>query len=268
MADRSSTDQTTGDRRPENREPSKFPPFAVTVDIVILTVIERDLKVLLIERGTGPYRGSWALPGGFKRSDETLDEAAKRELREETRVEVSTLQQFGAYGDPGRDPRTDVVTVAYFAVVPRPEAVRGGTDAKTAELWSLRKVMNDPSMLAFDHAEILRDALARAEVDLGVTELATAFVGPEFTLSELQSVYEAVWNEELDAANFRRSLLPKRHQALPDSEPTLALYLERTGRLSRSNRRGGRPPELFRACDAWQDGSPVRRSRRRFERDR
>ena len=103
---------------PTGYDPSQFPAFAVTVDVVILTMSERTLQVLLVRRGEGPFEGMWAIPGGFKRPTETLDEAARRELVEETGVEVPTHPtQFGAYGDPGRDPRMNVVTVAYLAVL-------------------------------------------------------------------------------------------------------------------------------------------------------
>src|SRR5258708_1500340 len=102
-----------------NYDPSQFPPFAVTVDVVVLTMAKGKLHALLVQRGLDPYEGMWAIPGGFKRPDETLDEAARRELAEETGVDgASVLRQFGAYGDPGRDPRMNVVTVAYVAGFP------------------------------------------------------------------------------------------------------------------------------------------------------
>src|SRR5436190_21103978 len=114
-----------GHRRPTGYDASGFPPFAVTVDVVILTMVEGRLHVLLVRRQADPYAGAWALPGGFKRPDETLDEAAVRELREETAVAAPKhLAQFGAYGDPDRDPRTNVVTVAYLAVTPDVDGIR------------------------------------------------------------------------------------------------------------------------------------------------
>src|SRR5439155_25879629 len=111
-------------------DPYEFPPFAVTVDVVVLTLSAGELHVLLVRRGVPPFEGMWAIPGGFKRPDETLDEAAKRELLEETGIDgASLLRQFGAYGDPGRDPRMNVVTIAYFAVLREVGEVVAGTDA-------------------------------------------------------------------------------------------------------------------------------------------
>jgi 8-oxo-dGTP diphosphatase len=247
-----------------------FPPFAVTVDVVILSVVDGELLVLLIQRKDKPFKKAWALPGGFKRPDETLDEAARRELREETGVDAPKhLAQFGAYGDPKRDPRGNVVTVAYLAVTPEVGRIMAGTDASDARLWPVAQVLDaetlenttkqsggntDRIVLAFDHRRILADAVERAAADLESSDLATAFVGPSFTLSELQRVYEAVWADELDTANFRRSLASG-----PD-----ASYVEPTGALAESGDRGGRPPALFSAGGSWtSDGSPVKRPRKR-----
>src|SRR5919197_272167 len=123
---------------PPDYDPSRFPPFAVTVDVVILTMSEGLLNVLLVCRGEAPFEGMWAIPGGFKRPTETLDEAARRELSEETGVDgAASLTQFGAYGDPGRDPRMNVVTVAYLAVLRDVGAVVAGTHPPTAALVSV-----------------------------------------------------------------------------------------------------------------------------------
>lgn len=246
-----------GHRAPKSYDTSAYPSFAVTVDIVILTMHEGRLHVLLVQRGGEPYAGSWALPGGFKRPDETLDDAARRELREETGVIAPKhLAQFGAYGDPGRDPRTNVVTVAYLAVTPDPGSLRAGTDAAAARLWPVAEAVQSLP-LAFDHSQILSDAVERAAEQLEQTNLATAFVGETFALSELQSVYEELWKSDIDPANFRRSLItPSSTAASPDS------YVEPTGQRAKASRRGGRPPELFRAGDAWQTQPPVRRPRR------
>src|SRR5688500_3486430 len=127
--------KTPGPGVPSDYDPSQFPAFAVTVDVVILTMSEGRLHVLLVLRGEAPFEGMWAIPGGFKRPHETLDEAAKRELGEETGVDAaSLLTQFGAYGDPGRDPRMNVVTVAYLAVLRDVGAIVAGTDAAHAGL--------------------------------------------------------------------------------------------------------------------------------------
>jgi 8-oxo-dGTP diphosphatase len=259
------TSQRTTRRRgatlPKGYDPADYPRFAVTVDVVILTVTDGDLQVLLVRRGGAPFKDHWALPGGFKRPDESLDDAARRELHEEAGIDaLAHLAQFGAYGDPKRDPRGNIVTVGYLAVTPSVGALQAGTDADDARLWSVAEVLDGGLDLAFDHERILRDAVERAAERLEDTDLATAFVGPRFTLSDLQSVYEALWGEELDPANFRRSVL----SASPVDE---IAYVEATDERAPSTSKGGRPPALFAASPAWQStGSPVKRSRRRSPR--
>jgi 8-oxo-dGTP diphosphatase len=247
----------SGHSVPEGYDSSAYPSFAVTVDIVILTMRDGRLHVLLVQRGGDPYAEMWALPGGFKRVDETLDDAAERELREETGVVApKRLAQFGAYGDPGRDPRTNVVTVAYLAVTPDPGSLTAGTDAAAAQFWPVDEAVQHLE-LAFDHKRILSDAVTRAAEQLEQTDLATAFVGETFALSELQNVYEELWDAEIDPANFRRSLT-----TLPPAATTPDSYVEPTGQRAKASPRGGRPPELFRAGGAWQTHPPVRRPRR------
>jgi 8-oxo-dGTP diphosphatase len=232
-----------------NYDPSRFPAFAVTVDVVILTMSEGRLHVLLVRRGVEPFEGMWAIPGGFKRPAETLDEAAKRELTEETGVDgASLLTQFGAYGDPARDPRMNVVTVAYLAVLRDVGAVVAGTDSADAVLVAVSDALDGKTELAFDHARIVRDAVERVRVDLELRGIATAFVGPVFTLAELRAVYEAVWGVQLDAANFRRSLVTEDGWVVP------------TGRRARPGATGGKPAELYRAGRMWRYRSPIRRS--------
>ena len=154
------TRKTGDDSSPAGYDPSQFPPFAVTVDIVILTMSGGTLNVLLVRRGEAPYAGMWAIPGGFKRPDETLDEAAARELREETGVEAPRhLAQFGTYGDPDRDPRGNVVSVGYLAVTAEVGQLEAGTDAAEAQLWPVADVLAGEPELAFDHHRILTDAV-------------------------------------------------------------------------------------------------------------
>src|SRR6266849_7109284 len=137
------TTKTSGPGVQAGYDPSKFPAFAVTVDVLVLTMSDGRLHVLLVRRGVPPFEGMWAIPGGFKRPGETLDEAAKRELAEETGVNgASQLTQFGAYGDPGRDPRMNVVTVAYFTVLPEVGGIEAGTDAASAALIPVTDVLN------------------------------------------------------------------------------------------------------------------------------
>lgn len=232
---------------PVDYDPSQFPAFAVTVDVVILTMSDGRLHVLLVRRGVAPFEGMWAIPGGFKRPAETLDEAAKRELAEETGVDgASLLTQFGAYGDPERDPRMNVVTVGYLAVLRDVGDVVAGTDAVDAALVPVSEVLDGKLELAFDHERIVRDAVERVRVDLELRGIATAFVGTTFTLAELRAVYEAVWGVHLDSANFRRSVLAEDGWVIP------------TGRRARPGSTGGKPAELFRAGRMWKRGGPIR----------
>ena len=245
----------TRDGVPASYDPAGFPAFAVTVDVVVLTMSEGLLHVLLVCRGEAPFEGMWAIPGGFKRPGETLDEAARRELVEETGVDAaSLLTQFGAYGDPGRDPRMNVVTVAYLAVLRDLGAVAGGSDAAAAALIPAADVLSGKVELAFDHLGIVRDAIERVRVELDLTGIATAFLGKTFTLAELRAVYEAVWGVELDAANFRRSVVSEAGWVIP------------TGRRAQPGPSGGRPAELYRAGTAWSHGGPIHRLQRLDER--
>ena len=232
-------------------DPSRYPAFAVTVDVVVLTIAGGELRVLLIRRGVPPYEGRWAIPGGFKRPAETLEEAARRELLQEAGVRAPrSLKQFGAYGDPGRDPRMDVVTVGYLAVVRRPPAPVAGSDAAGAELVPVAQILDGRLELAFDHGRIVRDAIERVRHDLDRTDLATSFVDPTFTLAELRHVYEAIWERPIDAANFRRSVLSDDGWVAP------------TGRRAPSGTNGGKPAEIYRPGRLWKQGSPIRRKGR------
>jgi 8-oxo-dGTP diphosphatase len=229
---------------------SDYPIFGVTCDIVIFTMLDKQPAVLLVKRGGDTFAGMWALPGGFKHPDETLDEAARRELLEETNVEAPPyLAQFHAYGDPGRDPRQNVVTIAYLAVLPKVNAIRGGTDAVDAALHPIEDVVSSVLPLAFDHSQIVSDAFDYVAEQLEVSDIATSFVPKEFSLSQLRNVYESFWGSHLDGANFRRNLISD------DLD-----YVKSTGKVGTSSSTGGRPPELFRATKAWKEfGPPVRR---------
>ncbi len=211
------------------------PPVLLTVDLVILTLRRWRLQVLLVERGVDPYRGMAALPGGFIRdASEDITAAARRELNEEAGLDADSLhlEQFGVYGDPGRDPRGRVVSVTYLAISPRlPEPV-AGTDAAGARWAPVDEVLSSALSLAFDHERIVADGVERARSKLEHSSLATAFCGPVFTLAELQQVYEAVWGVRLDPRNFYRKI-----QATQD-------FLIEVGPAKKNG--AGRPARLFR----------------------
>lgn len=237
-------------KRPPGYDPRSFAPVAVTVDIVVLTISGGELQVLLIERAEEPFKDSWALPGGFIRPNETLERAAERELREETGIRAAPfLEQLGAYGNPKRDPRMRVVTVAYLAVVPRLGTIAAGTDASRAELVPVRKVLARRSSvrLAFDHRALLDDGLERARLKLESTSIATAFVPDEFTLSDLRAVYETIWGVGLDPGNFRRKVLTTPGFVLP------------TGRRGIPGPEGGKPPDTYNAGASARLDPPIRR---------
>ena len=251
---------------PPAYDPRAFPPFAVTVDVVVLAVVEDVLQLALIRRGEEPFEGAWALPGGFKRPGETLAAAAVRELGEEADAEVPRLALFGAYGDPGRDPRMDVVSIAYYAAVPAPLPLTAGGDAREARWTPVAAVLDGDVPLAFDHARIVADAHARLADDLERTDVVLALLPEEFTLSRLRRTYEAVWRLDLppgpprdrfalDKRNLRRTLAaPPGPFVTPTGSSTADLP---------DSSRPGRPAAFHRATDAWRDGSPVRRPRRR-----
>jgi 8-oxo-dGTP diphosphatase len=245
-----------GHRTPKGYREADYPSFAVTVDNVILCMDHSRLHVLLVKRQDDPYAGCWALPGGFKKPDESLGEAAARELTEETGVTLpARLVQLGAYGDPGRDPRTNVVTIAYLAVTAELGDISAGSDAADAMKWPVDEALSSLN-LAFDHARILEEAVHRAADGLEQTDLALAFVGPIFTLSELRAVYEQLWKTEFDEANFQRAMRGSSRGAQGTH-----YYIEATGNHAVPSRRGGRPPELYRAGPAWAGTPPIRRPR-------
>jgi len=177
---------------------------ALTVDCVVFGFDEGELKVLLIERALQPFKGRWALPGGFVRLDEPLDEAARRELEEEAGLEGVFLEQLYTFGTVERDPRERVVSVAYYALVKlAAHDTKAATDAADAQWFPVSKVPK----LAFDHADILATALARLKGKVRYQPIGFELLPPKFTLSELQHLYEAVLETELDKRNFRKKVL-------------------------------------------------------------
>ncbi|GGU57029.1 NUDIX hydrolase [Streptomyces lavendofoliae] len=256
------------DRGMSPYDPSAFPPFAVTVDLVVLTVRRHALCALVVRRGEPPFQGRWALPGGFVRPDEDLGAAAARELVEETGLcahdpgtplpeagNGAHLEQLATYGDPGRDPRMRVVSVAHLVLAPDLPAPRAGGDANSARWAPVDELLDQeggpgregeqPAPLAFDHARILADGVERARSKIEYSSLATAFCPPEFTVGELRRVYEAVWGVALDPRNFHRKVTGTPGFLVPSGGTT--------------TRQGGRPAQLFRAGGATLLNPPMLR---------
>lgn len=220
----------------------EYPRPSVTVDTVLFTIRAGELAVLMIRRGGPPFKGHWALPGGFVEENESLERAAARELQEETGVVQTVLEQLGAFGDPGRDPRGHTVSVAFYAFLvatTRPVAADDAADAQWVPLSTLAR-----ARVAFDHSRILALAVERLREQLmmqtqeGASRARFEIVPPRFTLSELQHVHEAVLGKQLDKRNFRSKLIS---QGLV--EPVASAH--RTGRH--------RPAQLYR----WKQAEPA-----------
>lgn len=196
--------------------PGDYPRPSVAVDIVIFTVVdvqgdnyrklsEKELRVLLIRRGEHPFIGQWALPGGFVRPDETVGEAASRELAEETGVQSGYLEQLYTFSKPGRDPRTWVISCAHMALIDSNRVnLKSGSDADDAQWFAISTIKNG---LAFDHAEIIACAIQRLRAKLEYTDLALRLMPEKFTLTQLQQVYEAILGKPLYKAAFRRKVM-------------------------------------------------------------
>ena len=211
----------------------EFPRPSVTSDILVFSIRDGVLQVLLIERKIDPFRGVWAIPGGFVQMDEDIRDGALRELEEETGLTGIPLRQLGAYGDPGRDPRGRVITIAFIALVPSHDLIaRGGSDAQDARWFPVDAL----PPLAFDHARILADGRARLARDVTASIqdsglVAFDFLPAAFTLSEAQQVFETLRGEVMDKRNFRKWL-------------TNEWSIEDTGEKSTGGRH--RPAALFR----------------------
>jgi 8-oxo-dGTP diphosphatase len=217
-------------------DPHAFPPFAVTVDLVIFTVRDGRLHVLLVKRGEAPFKNQWALPGGFVRPHEDLGTAAVRELAEETSLVVDDvhLEQLATYGAPKRDPRMRVVSVAWLVLAADLPSPTAGTDAADASWRPVDDAL--AGRLAFDHVQIIGDGVERARAKLEYSSLGASFCPDEFTVAELREVYETVWGVQLDPRNFHRKVT-----GTPG-------FLVETGRTT--TRGGGRPAMLYTARDA------------------
>jgi 8-oxo-dGTP diphosphatase len=225
---------------------SEYPFVYLTVDVVVLSVRGGELCALVVKRGSPPFEGRWALPGGFVDPDEDLEKAARRELREETGIAGRgvLLQQLAAYGDPRRDPRHRVVSVAHLALMPADTATVAGDDASAAEWRPVARLLR--GRLAFDHRRIVADAVQRLALDLEHTTVATSLLPSEFTISELRGVYETVWGRPLDPGNFQRKVMGTDGFVVPTGVQT-------SGGL-------GRPAALFRAGTTTELRPPMSRA--------
>ncbi len=200
---------------------------SVTVDVVIFSLHNENLRVLLIQRKYEPYQGAWAIPGGFVQMNESLEEAARRELMEETAVSNVYLEQLFTFGEPNRDPRTRVITIAYIALVPH-DAIQpqAGDDAAQADWFSVADLPD----LAFDHQKIIDYALTRLRYKLEYTTVGFELLPDQFTLTDLQRAYELILGEQLDKRNFRNKI-------------AAAEILEESGKMKQEGK--GRPAKLY-----------------------
>jgi 8-oxo-dGTP diphosphatase len=215
---------------------------AVSVDVAVFSVRAHDLKVLLVRRGAAPFRGRWALPGGFGRLAEALDDAARRMLPAETDGRDVCLEQLYTFGAPCRDPRSRVISVAYFAWVAADIDARTTQDGAGAGWHSISALPE----LAFDHADILQVGLQRLRYKLEYSAAGFELLPNEFTLTEFQAAYEIVLGERLDKRNFRRRILE-------------AEILNATNRYRESEGQG-RPARLYR----YQKNSAIEVKARRL----
>src|SRR6266849_7123595 len=244
----------TDEAKAHHYDPSKFDRPSVTVDVVMMSRRQRDLQVLLVKRRSWPYEGMWAIPGGFVNMQESLEEAAKRELQEETGVQDVYLEQLYTFGDPGRDPRTRVITVVYFALLDSARLqVRAADDAADVDWFP---VYNLPEELAFDHAKILEYALDRLRGKLDYTNIAFSLLPEQFTLRELQRVYEIILHRRLDKRNFRKKILSTGPTGILKVEDTGAKKMEGTHRPARLYRFNPVAPRFIEG-EASPDLSPA-----------
>ena len=208
----------------------KYPHPSVTTDCVIFGFDGSKLKMLLVQRGLEPYKGCWAFPGGFMKIDESAEEGAARELKEETGLEGAYIRQFHTFTAPQRDPRERVITIAYYALV-KMQAVAGGDDAADARWFALDEV----PQLAFDHDQILRKAMQALRQQIHFEPVGFELLPEEFTIKELQNLYEAILDVRFDRRNFYNKM--KRLEMLDQTENTVNPSQKKEAFLFRFNKR-------------------------------
>jgi 8-oxo-dGTP diphosphatase len=189
----------------ENTNYPEYEQPAVTIDLVIFTVNDEELKVLLIKRAEDPFAGAWSIPGGFLKLGESLDDAAIRVMKEKTGVKEVYLEQLYTFGSPDRDPRTRVITVTYFALIPWQNLRQPDSNKVTDLAWHM--VDQLPTQLAFDHREILGYAINRLRAKASYSNIVYGLLPLSFRLSDLQKIYESIIDKELDKRNFRKRML-------------------------------------------------------------
>jgi 8-oxo-dGTP diphosphatase len=200
----------------------------VTVDVLIFTILDDQLKLVLIKRGIKPYKNKWAIPGGFVHLDESLEDAARREIEEEAGIRDVFLEQLYTFGEPERDPRGRVITVAYYALVPGERLqLSASSDAAEASWFGVDKL----PPLAFDHNQIVQMAIERLKSKLEYSNVAFGLLPSQFRLTQLQKVYEIILGRELDKRNFRKRIISLN-------------LVEPTGKVDSSG--AHRPAQLYR----------------------
>jgi 8-oxo-dGTP diphosphatase len=239
----------------------QYPPFYLTVDIVLMTMRSGQLAVLLVQRKGTPFASQWALPGGFVEHGEEVEAAVRRELAEETGLDAqgevgrtdppgSYIEQLKLYGQVGRDPRGRIVSSAWVALYKETDVPVEGSDAAAVRWWPVADLEGeDAPDLAFDHQEILHDGLERVRAKLEYTAIATSFVDEEFTISDLRRVYEAVWGHGLDRIGFHERVMKNEGFVVP------------AGGRAAAGAGGGRPALLYRRGPKFHLDYPIRRDK-------
>ncbi len=212
-----------------------YPHPFVTVDVLIFTIDDKQLKLVLVKRNLDPFKDQWAIPGGFVRESESVEDAAKRELFEETNISDVFLEQLYTFGNLKRDPRGRVISIAYYALLPAPKMkLSAGTDASQASLFDVK----DLPPLAFDHQVIVDYALDRLKAKIGYSSIAVNLLPDQFRLTQLQEIYETILGEPQDKRNFRKKML------------SLGLLEKIEGKLAYGSHR---PASLYR----FKDKNPI-----------